>query len=207
MSVLTDGVGTQDFLVKQNTSLVFTAGERECYADIRIFATGGGGGPGRSNSANAGGGGSGYLIQHSVGMLSNNTDALVVAVGEGGGFGGIGGSSKVEMGGHVLVEAAGGKAGTIDYDGGDGYSGGGGGGRGHGGMDGRDGEGGEDGAGPGSSSGGHGSGQDLEKMVMDHFVLTAGRGGNTAVAGGEGGGGGGGVLVNGAGPDLGLGVG
>ena len=99
MSVLTDGVGTQDFLVKQNTSLVFTAGERECYADIRIFAIGGGGGPSRSNSANAGGGGSGYLIQHIVRMLSNNTDSLVVVVGDGGkGMGNDGGSSEVKMG-------------------------------------------------------------------------------------------------------------
>ena len=191
VSTLTDGVAAQDLLVEQNSSLVFAAGEKECYADIRIFAIGGGGGGG-----GGAGGGSGYLGQYSVRMLSNNTDALVVTVGGGGGGKGkAGGSSRVEMGGHVLAEAAGGEAG-YNSDGGNGYSGGGGGNGGHGGMDGGDGE-----DGYGGERGGHGSGQDLEMMVMEHFALTAGRGGNTS------GGGGGGVLVNGAGPDLGLGVG
>ena len=78
VSTITDGVAAQDLLVEQNSSLVFAAGEKECYADIRIFAIGGGGGPSMEQEGYEGGGGSDYLIQHSVRMLSNNTDALVV---------------------------------------------------------------------------------------------------------------------------------
>ena len=103
----------------------------------------------------------------------------------------------LKVGEQVLGEAEGGKAGNYGGNGGDGYSGGGAYG-GLGGMDGGDGEDGYNG-----DRGGRGSGQDLEMMVMENFVLTAGIGGNAT---GGGGGGGGGVLVNGAGPDSGLGV-
>ena len=196
MAVLTDGVGAQDLLVRQNSTLVFMAGEKECYTDIRFLAIGGGGGTTRwLYPTRYGGAGSGYLDQCTVRMVSNNTDALVVAVGGGGSNDEDGGSSKVEVGEEVLVEAAGGKTGS-GGSGGDGYSGGGAYGGGLGGMDGGDGE------DRGSYRGGHGSGQDLEMMVMEHFVLTAGIGGNAT-----GGGGGGGGLVNGFGPDPGLGVG
>ena len=66
-----------------------------------------------------------------------------------------------------------------------------------GGMDGGDG-----GASDYHTRGGRGSGLDLGMMVMGHFNLAPGRGGNVA-----GGGGGGGVLVNGGGPDPGFGAG
>ena len=197
MAVLTDGVGAQDLLVRQNSTLVFMAGEKECYTDIRFLAIGGGGGTTRwLYPTRYGGAGSGYLDQCTVRMVSNNTDALVVAVGGGGSYTQDGGSSMLKVGEQVLGEAGGGKGGNYGGNGGNGYSGGGAYGS-LGGMDGGDGEDGYNG-----DKGGRGSGQHLEMMVMEHFVLTAGIGGNAT-----GGGGGGGVLVNGFGPDPGRGVG
>lgn len=38
MAVLTDGVGVQDFLVQENTTLHFFAGEKDCYTYIRFLA-------------------------------------------------------------------------------------------------------------------------------------------------------------------------
>ena len=104
-------------------------------------------------------------------------------------------SSKVEVGGEVVLEAAPGED-PNSVRGGDGFSGGGGrggqGGAPRGGSDGGDGEDGSD------SEGGRGSGLDIGLLASESFSLTPGEGG-VAMADGHGGGGGG-VIVNGKKP-------
>ena len=112
--------------VRSDAEVDFLAGEKECYEDIRVFTIGGGGGPSGECCDGAGGGGSGYVNQTYLRVWSNNVDPWVVVVGGGGDSNVNGGSSRVEMGDLVLLEAKGGHAGSSSY-GGDGYSGGGGG--------------------------------------------------------------------------------
>jgi len=101
-------------------------------------------------------------------------------------------STTVLVDGLVIAEAPSGDSPAQDQTKGcDGYSGGG------GGTGGRGGEDGEDGGDGANGGGGAGTGVKVTELGLQHFNLTAGRGGEPT---GFFGGGGGGVLVDGAGP-------
>ena len=172
-------------------SLTLTAAEKDCFFEFVSISIGGGG---DYVGYTYGGAGSGYIEAKRF-RLSVNSPVMTVTVGR------HGESSKVEVGGVLIVEASPG-ASPDDIRGGAGYSGGGGNGDGRGGSDGENGEDGDE------KAGGPGSGLDIELLSTENFILTPGEGGEAepldpADPGDRGhGGGGGGVVVNGKMPGL-----
>ena len=164
---------------EESTILKLVAGEKDCFVDLKIVAIGGGGG-GIGNGAS----GSGFVESTSV-RISENNSVAEITVGQ------LDESSKVEIGGELVLEALPGQIGQF-YTGGAGYSGGGA----------TGGEGGSNGSNGGNSSsrggtlywGGQGSGLDLSLVSMRNFILSPGAGGQPVA---QFGGGGGGVVVNG----------
>ena len=184
-AAITNGTVTNVVFAEQSSTVTLVANEKGCFVDLDVVAIGGGG-----NYVNgyARGAGSGFVEEKRV-RLSINSPVMEITVGSNGT------SSKVEVGGEVVLEAAPGED-PNSVRGGDGFSGGGGrggqGGSPRGGSDGGDGEDGSD------SAGGRGSGLDIGLLASESFSLTPGEGG-VAMADGHGGGGGG-VIVNGKKP-------
>ena len=178
---------TQAIMVERpGTHVVeLVAEEEDCYVDVTLVAVGGGG----RYVFYGGGGGSGYVASTETRLtLGANFEVQV---------GGEGHQSEVvsafESGSEtLLVAAAGGE--ETSWKGGDGFSGGGGNGEGKGGSGGENGENGR------FTSGGSGSGLQVELLSTASFALSAGVGGASTWEH-TGGGGGGGVLVNGRGPE------
>ena len=187
VAVLVYENATQAILVEQpGTHLVeLVANEEECYVDVALLAVGGGG----RYVFYGGGGGSGYV--------SKTEARLTVGASIEVGVGGEGHQSEVvaasESGWETLLVADPGGEET-SWKGGDGFSGGGGNGEGQGGSGGENGENGR------FTSGGSGSGLQVELLSTASFALSAGAGGVSTWEH-TGGGGGGGVLVNGRGPE------
>ena len=186
VAVLLHENDTQALFVEQpGTHVVeLVAKEEECYVDVTMVAVGGGG----RYYFYGGGGGSGYVASTETRLTVGEslTASIEVFVGTGGHE-----SSVVWDGEPLLVAAAGGE--EVQWKGGDGFSGGGGNGEGRGGSGGEDGQNGR------FTSGGKGSGLQVELLSTTSFALSPGEGGATTWEH-TGGGGGGGVLVNGRAP-------
>ena len=186
VAVLIHDNNTQAILVEQpGTHVVdLVAKEEECYVDVTMVAVGGGG----RYYFYGGGGGSGFVATTETRLTVGEslTASIEVFVGTGGHE-----SSVVWDGEPLLVAAAGGE--EVQWKGGDGFSGGGGNGEGRGGSGGEDGQNGR------FTSGGKGSGLQVELLSTTSFALSPGEGGATTWEH-TGGGGGGGVLVNGRAP-------
>ena len=186
--ITTNGIVSNAIFAEENSTVTLVANEKGCHVDLEVVAIGGGGNYVKSTGAGAG---SGHIKTGRV-PLSINTPLMMITVGS------PGFSSKVDVGGQVVLEAAGGEEST-SVQGGAGYSGGGGprnpnteGGGGRGGTNGGDGEDGLYGA------GGRGSGFDVGLLGSEAFILVPGKGGEADSYGN--GGGGGGVIVNGKKP-------
>ena len=179
-------------LVKESKTLNYLSGEDGCFKTIIAVAIGSGGhGSTRSEKCTGGsGGGCGYI--NSIEFVLPMNKSITVEMNPNG----IDTSLTLE--GEIILSAANGLA-HICQNGGDGYSGGGDESvsstvnAGDGGTAGGDGE-----VGSSSKEGGKGSGFDISSIVMTHYQLSPGKGGENQ---GMFGGGGGGVLLDRIGPD------